>query len=66
MSENLYRALRSVNVPDDLARKAAEELGAFRQQFRDIHRSMLVIRVMLIIAIIGVAILNFDTFVLHP
>ena len=37
MMSNLYEALRRANVPDDLARKAAEEVAGYESQMAAIR-----------------------------
>ncbi|GGA85906.1 hypothetical protein GCM10011491_11920 [Brucella endophytica] len=44
MSGNLYRALKSANVSDDLAQKAAEELVNYDQQLVDIRLDLAAIK----------------------
>lgn len=44
MSSNLYRALQKANVPDDMARKAAEEVADYQRQIADMKADMLVLK----------------------
>ena len=47
MMGNLYDALRSANVPDDKAQKAAEEVAGFENQIRDLKSDMKLLKWMI-------------------
>jgi hypothetical protein len=40
----LYDALRSANVPDDIARKAAEEVASYENLIADVRRDVTILK----------------------
>ena len=62
MSGNLYRALKSVNVSDELAQKAAEEVASHDTQIRELKATLTLHSWMLGVIIAGVASLILKAF----
>ncbi|PYE88525.1 hypothetical protein [Phyllobacterium leguminum] len=62
MSGNLYRALKSANVTDDLAQKAAEEVAGHDTDIKDIKATLRLHSWMLGLIIAGTASLILKAF----